>query len=443
MIPETEVIAGMSVWDIQVYPFTSGMAAGVVTVFFFLILSAFISGSETAYFLISPDQRHRLAVSKSRISRLILRHIEHSDKLLATILTGNVFFKTGVIAGGTFLLGKLAGFPNSGFIDFVFKAVVIASVLILFGEIIPKMVSSHYPLPFARFMAIPLTVFEWVFRPLNYILLYSTSLVNKKLARHKKNISVDDLSHALELTSDTGLTDEKNLLEGIVKFGNKNVSEIMRPRVDVIAVDIKSSFSGLLRTINETGYSRIPVCSGSFDQVLGILYVKDLLPHAHKGNAFKWQALIRPPFYVPESKKISTLLEEFQKRKVHLAIVIDEYGGSSGIVTLEDVLEEIVGEITDESDEFEPLFTKISDNEFIFDARVSLGEFCKITDTDDKFFEEVRGEAESLAGLILELKGEIPVLHETIRYGIFLFLIEAVNNRRIEKIKVEILHTEN
>jgi len=440
---ETEIVTGAPIWEIQVYPVNAGIIAGILIIIVFLSFSALVSGSEAAYFMISPEQRQKLSQRKNRISHLIRRHLENPEKLLATILVSNSFFNMGIIITTSFVSSEILSFPNSGFIDFAFKALVIAFIILFLGEIFPKIIFSHYPLPFAKFMAYPLALLEQFCRPLNRILIYSTSLVNNRLAKHKKNISVDDLSHALEMTSDKELTNEKNILEGIVKFGNKNVSEIMRPRVDVTAIDIKSALSGVLETINETGYSRIPVCSGSFDQVHGILYIKDLLPHSHKGNSFKWQALIRPPFYVPESMKISTLLEEFQKRKVHLAVVVDEYGGSSGIVTLEDILEEIVGEITDESDEIETMYTRISDNSYLFDARISIGEFCKITGTNENFFDDMKGEAESLAGLILELKGEIPVLNETISFGIFRFSIEAVNKRRIEKIKAELVTTES
>jgi gliding motility-associated protein GldE len=246
------------------------------------------------------------------------------------------------------------------------------------------------------------------------------------------------LSQALELTSQTELKEDKEILKGIVKFGNKSVAEIMRSRVDVISADINESFPKIMNLITETGFSRIPVYSDSFDNIKGILYIKDLLPHAHKGANFRWQNIIRPPFYVPETKKIDDLLEEFQKNKVHLAIVVDEYGGTSGIVTLEDVLEEIVGEITDEFDEEEKFYTKLADNKYLFDGKTMLNDFYKVIGTEDTVFDDVKGEADTLAGLILELKGEIPLKNDTITCKNYVFTIEAVDNRRIKQIKVEI-----
>jgi gliding motility-associated protein GldE len=272
----------------------------------------------------------------------------------------------------------------------------------------------------------------------NTLLIASTSFVNHRLQKHHKNVSIDEISQALKLTSNQELSEEKEMLEGIVKFGNKNVAEIMNPRVDVVSLDIKTSFSTVLNLIVDSGFSRIPVYVGSFDNIKGILYIKDILPHSHKNDSFNWQTLIRPPFYVPETKKINSLLKEFQKNKVHLAVVIDEYGGTSGIVTLEDVLEEIVGEIVDEFDEEENFFTQISENVFLFDGKTLLGDFFKISKCDDNVFNSIKGEAETLAGLILEIKGEIPEIHEKIEYKQFIFTIEAVDKRRIKQIKIEI-----
>jgi gliding motility-associated protein GldE len=287
-------------------------------------------------------------------------------------------------------------------------------------------------------MALPLQTLEKVFRPINAILIQSTGFVNRKMQKHRKNISIDEISQALELTSDQELSEEKDILEGIVKFGNKNVSEIMKPRVDVVAIDIKTDFDEIINIINDSGYSRIPVYIESFDNVSGILYIKDILPHYHKTKAFKWQTLIRPPFYVPDTKKISSLLEEFQKAKIHMAIVVDEYGGTSGIVTLEDILEEIVGDITDEFDEEEKFFTRLNERTFLFDGKVLLGDFYRVTNTDDSLFNDVKGDADTLAGLILELKGEIPKINEEIKCKQFVFTIKQVDNRRIKEIQVTI-----
>jgi gliding motility-associated protein GldE len=274
---------------------------------------------------------------------------------------------------------------------------------------------------------------EKIFRPLSVILIKSTSIVNKRMSK-KQNISMGDLSHALELTADE-ITEEIEILEGIVNFGNINVVEIMKSRVDVVAVDIHTSFGKLQSVIIESGYSRIPVYENTFDNIRGILYVKDLLPHHHKSSTFRWQSIIRPPFYVPETKKINDLLEEFQTQKNHMAIVVDEYGGSSGIITMEDILEEIIGDITDESDEEKVTYTLEDNGTYLFEGKTLLNDFFKITDVNSDFFESIKGDADTLAGLLLEIKGEIPQKKEEFDHGDYRFIVEAVDNRRIKKIR--------
>lgn len=424
-------------WTIELHPFTFGIAFSIVIVLLLLLSSALISGSEVAYFSLTAADKQRLQ-KKGKTNERVRKNLELPEKLLATILVANNFVNVGIIILTAFITNNLVSFLNAPIPEFIFQVVLITFFLLLFGEIIPKVYATHFALPFAKFMALPLQILERIFRPVNAILIYSTGFVNRRLQKHKKNISMDDISQALELTSDKELSEEKDILEGIVKFGNKDVSEIMRPRVDVVSIDIKTGFAEVINIVNQSGYSRIPVYIDSFDNVSGILYIKDILPHSHKANSFKWQTLIRPPFYVPDTKNISSLLEEFQKTKVHLAIVVDEYGGTSGIVTLEDVLEEIVGDITDEFDEEENFFSKISENEYLFDAKVLLGDFYKIVNCDDTIFDDVKGDADTLAGLILELKGEIPSLREKINCKNFMFTIEGVDNRRIKQIKVKI-----
>jgi gliding motility-associated protein GldE len=401
----------------------------------FLLSSALISGSEVAYFSLTAAEKQRLK-KKGKINERVLKNLESPEKLLATILVTNNFVNVAIIILTAFITNNLVSFTNAPLLEFIFQVVMITFFLLLFGEIIPKVYASHFALRFAKFMAFPLLVLEQLFRPINAVLIYSTGFVNRRLQKHKKNISMTEISQALELTSDQELSEEKDILEGIVKFGNKDVSEIMKPRVDVISLDIKDDFHEVIKVINDSGYSRIPVYIDSFDNISGILYIKDILPHSHKTISFKWQTLIRAPFYVPDTKKISSLLEEFQKTKIHFAIVVDEYGGTSGIVTLEDILEEIVGDITDEFDEEENFFTKISDNEYLFDAKVLLGDFYKVVNCDDTIFNDVKGDADTLAGLILELRGEIPSLREKIKCKTFTFTIEEVDNRRIKQIKV-------
>ena len=424
-------------WNIQFHPFTLGIAISIVIVLLLLLSSALISGSEVAYFSLSAADKQKLQ-KKNKTNQRVLKNLENPEKLLATILVANNFVNIGIIILAAYITDKLMTIQNSQALEFILQVVFITFFLLLFGEIIPKVYATHIALKFAKFMSLPLQILEKLFRPINSILIYSTSFVNRRLQKHRKKISMDEISQALELTSDHELSDEKEILEGIVKFGNKSVEEIMKPRVDVVSLEIKTEFPQVLKVINESGFSRIPVYIESFDNISGILYIKDLLPHSHKGNSFKWQTLIRPPFYVPETKKINSLLEDFQKTKIHLAIVVDEYGGTSGIVTLEDILEEIVGDIIDEFDEEEKFYTKISDNTFIFDGKVLLGDFYKTVNCGDNVFDEVKGDADTLAGLILELKGEIPVLHEKVKCKQFNFTIEAVDNRRIKQIKVEL-----
>lgn len=424
-------------WDIQFHPLTIELGFAFVIVILLLLSSALISGSEVAYFSLSAADKHELK-KKNNTNQKVLKNLENPEKLLATILVANNFVNIGIIILTAYASNNLITITNSPALEFILQVVLITFFLLLFGEILPKVYATHFPLRFAKFMASPLLYLEKIFRPVNSILIYSTGFVNRRLQKHRKNISMNEISQALELTSDHELSEEKEILEGIVKFGNKNVEDIMRPRVDVVALDIKTGFEEVLNLIITSGYSRIPVYTDSFDNISGILYIKDLLPHTSKNQNFKWQTLVRAPFYVPETKKINSLLEDFQKNKVHLAIVVDEYGGTSGIVTLEDILEEIVGDITDEFDEEENLFSKINDNTYLFDAKVLLGDFYKIVNCNDTVFDDVKGDADTLAGLILELKGEIPAKNAEINCKQFLFTIESVDNRRIKQIKVEV-----
>ncbi len=424
-------------WNIEFHPLTPGIFIALIIVLLLLLSSAMISGSEVAYFSLSAAEKEKLK-KKSKTNQRVSDLLGNPERLLATILVTNNFVNVGIIILTAYISNNLVTFVNAQVLEFIFQVVLITFFLLLFGEIFPKVYATHFALRFAKTMALPLQTLEKLFRPINSLLIFSTGFVNRRMQKYHKNLSMDDISQALELTSDHELSEEKDILEGIVKFGNKNVSEIMRSRVDVVAIDIKTEFDEVIRVINESGYSRIPVYIDSFDNVSGILYIKDILAHSHKTKAFKWQTLIRPPFYVPDTKKISSLLEEFQKSKIHLAIVVDEYGGTSGIVTLEDILEEIVGDITDEFDEEEKFFTQLNDKTYVFDAKVLLGDFYRITECDDQIFDDVKGDADTLAGLILELRGEIPKINEEIKCKQFTFTIKEVDNRRIKQIKVVI-----
>lgn len=414
---------------------------GFIAIFFLLITSALISGSEVAFFSLSPKQISDLKKLKTGKSNTLLGLLEKPKKLIATILITNNFVNVSIVIISTFITNSLIDFTNAPLMGFLFQVVVITFVLLFFGEILPKIYSSQFNFSFALFATYPLKFFSNLTSPLANFLAFSTSIVDKRLANKKKsNISMDDISHALDLTNDAVLKEDEKILKGIVNFGNIGVNEIMRARVDVVSIDISYSFNKLISVIIESGYSRIPVVSGTFDSVKGILYTKDLLPHYHKGDLFRWQSLIRPPYYVPETKKINDLLEEFQQRKIHLAVVIDEYGGSSGIITMEDILEEIVGEITDEYDQEDELFVKIDENHYIFEAKILLNDFSKILNIDENVYELEKGDADTLAGLILELKGEIPKKNETIFFKNFEFKIKSADSRRIKQVELKIIN---
>jgi len=402
-----------------------------------LIVSAMLSGAESAYFNLKPDQIKEIEKQTDFRSRLIVRHLKDSEKFLATATIANGFINVCFILAMGFTLNLIFNFTELPTIGFIIQISIIAFFLIIFGETLPKFYIKYNAKKVTRRTAVLMIIFDKLLHPFSLLMINTTSVIGKKLASIKQNITIDDLSQALNLTTDQ-ITEDENILKGIVKFGNIDAKEIMKSRVDVLAVETETPFKDLLAFIIETGHSRIPVYSETFDNVKGILFIKDLLPHFEKGNDFKWQSLIRPPYFVPENKKINDLLQEFQANKNHMAIVIDEYGGTSGIVTLEDVLEEIVGEITDESDEDEISYSQINENTYIFEGKTLLNDLQKIVDIDDEFFNDVKGDADTIAGIILELTGEIPAKNKKIDYKNLTFTIESVDKRRIKEIKVRI-----
>lgn len=410
---------------------------GLIVLVFLLAGSALMSGSEVAYFSLRPEDIDRFKNNKDKKSDMVLKLYGIPEKLLSTILVVNNMVNITIVLLSAFLSSRMFNFSSAPVIGFIVEAIVITFLLLFFGEIMPKVYASRNNVATALFMAYPLLVLGKIFSPVTSLLIFSSSFVQKRAITHRSNISMDDLSDALELASDD-LDEEEKILKGIVNFGNINVSAIMCPRIDVTAVDIKSGFSQIIPIIISSGFSRIPVYSESFDNVRGILYAKDVLPYMKNADSFKWQSLLRPPYFVPETKKINDLLKEFQLKKIHMAVVIDEYGGTSGIVALEDILEEIVGEITDESDEDEILYRKVDDKTYIFEGKVLLNDFYKILECEEDPFEDVRGESETLAGLILELTGEIPEKNQTVKYRNFTLMIESSDRRRIKEIRVEI-----
>ena len=428
--------------NVQFFPITTAVAVSLMVIVILLACSAVISGSEVAYFSLSPSEMHKIAGGSTKRHFYLLKNLESPEQLLATILVANNFVNVGVVILSSFCVNEMIDFSSEPVLGFIVQVIVISFIILLFGEITPKVYTTRHALKFALFVSVPMFYLTKVLKPINSLLIYSTSFLNNRIHTYNQHISVDELSQALELTSRTDLKEDQEMLKGIVEFGNKNVVEIMRSRMDVVSADIEFGFSKIMTLITETGFSRIPVYSETFDNIKGILYIKDLLPHAHKGDSFHWQSIIRPPFFIPETKKIDNLLEDFQKNKVHMAVVVDEYGGTSGIVTLEDILEEIVGEITDEFDDEEKFYTKISENKYLFDGKTLLNDFYKVTGLEDTVFDGAKGEADTLAGLILELKGEIPAKNDTISYTDYVFTIEAVDDRRIKQIKVEIIKKE-
>lgn len=437
MDPEQLAFLFLARIDVTFHPVSVGIFLGIIIVMLLIICSALISGSEVAFFSLSPADKKQLSENTGKQSKMVREMIGNSERLLGTILISNNFINVGIVILSAFLMNKMIDFGGSSTLQFMVQVVIITLVLLLFGEILPKLYANLYAVRFSLFMAYPLKFCEKLFYPISSILIFSTSLVNKRLARKKQNISMDELSEALELTSND-ISEDKTILEGIIRFGNIDVKEIMKSRIDVISADIRTNLDELIQIAIESGYSRIPIFNHTFDHVKGILYVKDLLPHIQKSGNFKWQFLIRPPYYVPENKKIDDLLSEFQTKKMHMAIVVDEYGGTSGIITLEDIIEEIVGEITDESDGEEIFFDKLSEKEYLFDGKILLNDLYKIIEQEDGIFNKVKGDAETLAGLILELKGDFPKKGEKTSYKNFDFTIEAVDKRRIKQIRLKI-----
>ena len=410
---------------------------GLIILTILLLGSALMSASEVAFFSFRPEDIEKFKSDKNNQAKTALKLYNNPEKLLSTILVANNTINIAIVLLAAFISARMFDFSSEPVIGFIVNILVITFLLLFFGEVMPKVYASRNHIAVAMLMAIPLTVLQKIFQPITSMLIFSSNFVRRRSGMRRSNISMDDLSDALELTSDDFNEDEK-ILKGIVNFGNTNVSAIMCPRIDVTAIDIKSGFDKIVPEIISSGFSRIPVYSGSFDTVKGILYAKDLLPYTNNPASFKWQAFLRPPYFVPETKKINELLKEFQTRKIHMAVVIDEYGGTSGIITLEDILEEIVGEITDESDQDQLLFRKLDDNKYIFEGKILLNDFCKVVDIEEDLLEEVRGESETLAGLILELTGEIPQKDQIIKFRNFTFRIESADRRRVKEIHVEI-----
>lgn len=416
----------------------TGAVVALVLSCFLLACSGFASASEIAFFSLSPNDLSHIEADEHPSDHRIMKLRSNSERLLATILISNNFVNVAIVMLLNYFFAETVDFGINTLLQFLLMTVLLTFLLLLFGEVMPKIYSAQQPLSFCRFAAPGVVFLQTCFYPLSSLLVRSKILASKVVQKEDDPISVDDLEQALELTDKNEISEEQNMLKGIIRFGEETAREVMTPRLDMVDLDIKSSFTDVLQCIVQNNYSRIPVYSGNEDNIKGILYIKDLLPHLNKPANFRWQSLIRPPYFVPDTKMIDDLLREFQSNKVHIAIVVDEFGGTSGIVTLEDIIEEIVGEINDEYDEEEHPYVRLNQNTYIFQAKILLSDFYKILKIDDEVFEPIEGEADTLAGLLLELKGDFPKIHETLDYENFHFEVLDVDERRIVSVKVVI-----
>ena len=414
--------------------------AGIIVFLMLLVVSALVSGSETAFFSLRPADVSELQSMLHPKDKVVTQLREIPKTLLATILILNNLINVSIVILSSYLMLSLFSFGESTLLAFLIQVVVVTSFILLFGEIIPKIYANKRPLPMARLMSGFLELAVYLLKPLSRVLVSSTSFFDKRLAAKSPGITMSELSAAIDITADdTTGPEERKMLKGIASFGEKDARSIMKSRVNITAVEKHSNFPHLIETVLSSGFSRIPVYEESLDKVIGVLYIKDLLPYLNQSE-LDWIKLIRPAFFVPENKKINDLLQEFRERKIHLAIVVDEYGGTAGLLTLEDIIEEIVGDITDEFDK-EPdnsFYKMISPGVYDFEAKTSLVDFSKVLELDDHYFDDVQGDSDTLAGLILELEGSIPVAGAKIRCRDFMFEVTEADPRRIKRLKVSV-----
>lgn len=401
-----------------------------------LLCSGFASASEIAFFSLSPNDLSEVEEEKHESDRKIVLLRSDSERLLATILITNNLVNVGIIMLLNFFFAQVIDFGSNELLEFLFMTVLLTFLLLLFGEIMPKIYSAQHTLAFCRMVAPTLYLVERIFWPFSSMLMRSKTIAAKVVHKENHVLSVGELEQALELTDKNELAEEQNMLKGIIRFGDEMAREVMTPRIDMVDLDVRATYPEVMQCILEHNYSRIPVYSGSRDNIKGVLYIKDLLPHLNKPASFRWQSLIRPPYFVPETKMIDDLLRDFQTNKVHIAIVVDEFGGTSGIVTMEDIIEEIVGDINDEYDDEEQLYTRLSDQALMFEGKILLTDFLRVMKFPDDFFEEVEGDADTLAGLLLEIKGEFPRVNEKLEYKNVKFQVMEMDERRIVRIKV-------
>lgn len=430
-IPELDMALAISVTEPSLWAW---VALGCSCIL--LVCSGLASASEIAFFSLTPQHLAEISEERRSCDTRILQLREHSDRVLATILILNNLVNVGVIMLlNYFFMDWLHFGQGTEWLEFLLLTVLLTFLLLLFGEIMPKIYSTQHTLSFARFAAPLLFVIQKIFYPISSMLMLSKAFTDRLVSYETESLTVDDLEKAMELTNKKDIAEESQMLQGIIRFGGEMAREIMTPRVDIVDLDMDTSFQDVIKCVVENNYSRIPVYKGSSDNIQGVLYIKDLLPHLQK-TAFRWQSLIRPPYFVPETKMIDDLLRDFQQNKVHIAIVVDEFGGTSGIVTMEDIIEEIIGEIDDEYDDDEKTYQRLNQNTYVFQAKTLLTDFYRIMKLDDDFFDEIEGDADTLAGLLLELKGEFPALRERLTYRNFTFEVMEMDERRIVSIKV-------
>lgn len=420
-----------------------GMVFGLLITAVLMLFSALISGSEVAFFSLSPQDREQLENETSKPAELVTDLLSKPNNLLATILIGNNLVNVAIIILSAFLMEQIFDFSGREVLSFVVQVVVVTIVILILGEITPKIYATRQAYRLSIIMAYPLSFMRKLFAPFSSMMVKSTRKINAKAKEsdNSSNITVDELSHAIELTTDQNThEDERRILSGIVKFGSTEVRQVMTPRVDVVSFDSSMNYKTLQTAIVKHGFSRIPVHEDSFDNVIGVLYVKDLLTHIEEESNFDWKKLMRPPSFITENKKLDDLLREFQEKKNHMAIVVDEYGGSSGIITLEDIIEEIVGEISDEFDEDDIVYSKLDDDNYVFEGKTALIDMYRVLDISGNEFDQAKGESDSIAGFILEHAGKIPQKNEKLRFHEYQFTVEAADKRRIKQVKVTRLH---
>lgn len=422
--------------QVVITPPSVGVIACIVITVLLLVASGLASGSEIAFFSLSPKDLANLNPERDERDRKIQLLRDDSERTLATILIANNLVNVTIIMLCNYIFGAIVDFGNSFWLQFICVTVLLTFLLLLFGEVIPKVYARQSSLAFCRVCINGLFLVRKLTWPFASLLLHSGVVAEKVIHQDAHVLSVDELEQALELTDKDTIKDEQTMLQGIIRFGDETTKDVMTLRQDIVDIDINATFDEVLACVVENNYSRIPVSQNSTDNIRGVLYIKDLLPFLSKPKTFRWQSLMRPPYFVPETKKIDDLLRDFQENKVHIAIVVDEFGGTSGLITLEDILEEIVGEINDEYDDEEKSYTKLNVNTYLFEGKTLVSDFCKVLEVDDEEFSEVDGDADTIAGILLELKGDFLKQGERLEYRNYSFEVVEMEGRRISKVKV-------